>query len=102
MKLLTKEIARKLPSIRATENQGMQAIAQVKFFSPWSDWTWYGVEYDPASKTFYGMVDGFAREMGLFELGELESVTGPFGLKIERDMYFEPTKLSELLSGHRS
>jgi len=35
-------------------------------------------------------------ELGYVSLQELESVTLPFGLKIERDMYFTPDKtLSE-------
>ena len=46
MQLLTKEIIKKLPAMRETEGQGEEAIAQVKFFTPDSNWTWYGVEYD--------------------------------------------------------
>jgi len=96
MKLLTKEIIKKLPAMRETEGQGKEAIAQVKFFTPDSNWTWYGVEYDEEQRLFYGLVDGFDKEVGVFSLDELESVRGPMGLKIERDMYFDPTPLKNL------
>ena len=36
------------------------------------------------------------KEFGYFTLKELESIKLPFGLTIERDIYFEPTKLNEL------
>ena len=93
MQLLTKEIIKKLPAMRETEGQGEEAIAQVKFFTPDSNWTWYGVEYDAEQRLFYGLVDGFDIEIGYFSLDELESVKGPMGLKIERDMYFSPTTI---------
>ena len=35
------------------------------------------------------------KELGYFTLAELESVTGPGGLKIERDLYFKPQPLSK-------
>jgi len=96
MQLLTKELIKKLPAMRETEGQGEEAIAQVKFFTPDSNWTWYGVEYDAEQRLFYGLVDGFDRELGYFSLDELESVRGPFGLKIERDRFFDPTPLMNL------
>lgn len=96
MKLLTKENIKALPAMRATEGQGNQAIAQVKFFTPDSNWSWYAVEYDQENGLFYGLVDGFDKELGYFSLAELSVARGPFGLPIERDMYFDPTPLSEL------
>jgi len=47
MELLPKEIAERLPPLYSQEEQGDQAIAQVKFFTPWTSWTWYVSEYDP-------------------------------------------------------
>jgi hypothetical protein len=95
VKLLTKEIARKLPGLN--ESVAGKQMAVVKFFTPWTDWTWYGIEYDPKTQTFWGVVDGFEKEYGYFNLGELERVTGPHGLQIERDMYFTPTPIAELM-----
>ena len=44
---------------------------------------------------FFGFVDGMDSEWGYFSLEELESIRGPFRLKIERDLYFKPCKLKE-------
>ena len=73
-----------------------EAIAYVKFFTPDSNWTWYASEYDPEKKMFFGLVEGLDTELGYFSLEELQSVRGPLGLKIERDIYFEETPLSQL------
>lgn len=98
MKLLTKEIEKKLPPIGTTsELSADEMVAVVKFFTPDSNWTWYGIEYDPENRIMFGLVEGFATEFGDFSLAELESVKGPLGLKIERDKFFQPTKVSELL-----
>lgn len=95
MKLLTKEILKKLPPLHGTENE-VNPMVQVKFFCPWGSWTWYGIEYCPEQKLFYGFVDGDYPELGYFSLTELESVVGPGGLKIERDLYFTPKTLEEI------
>jgi hypothetical protein len=42
------------------------------------------------------LVDGFEKELGYFMLSELEMVTGPMGLKIERDRGYT-AKLSDLM-----
>ena len=95
-KLITQALRAQLPPLYATEATPMaEKLAVVKFFTPDSDWTWYGVEFD-GKDTFFGLVDGFEREYGYFSLSELESVRGPLGLRIERDLYFEPTLLIEL------
>ena len=90
MKLLTKEVLKKLPAIG--EGDG---TAHVKFFTPWSNWTWYATEFD-GEDVFFGLVDGFDKEIGYFSLSELESLKGPFGLTIERDRYWTPVKVYEL------
>ena len=96
MKLLTQEIKGKLPGLYTQEKKGRQAIAQVKFFTPWTSWTWYATEYNPEERLFFGMVDGLERELGYFSLDELEGLQGPWGLRIERDRYFSPTPLEQL------
>lgn len=94
MKLLTKDLLNRLPKLGATEALGEQAPVIVKFFSPTSGWTWYATEFDPVSRNFFGLVHGFENEYGEFSLDELESVRGPFGLGIERDLHFAPGKLT--------
>lgn len=96
--LLTKELEKKLPPLYANEGKGKDAQALVKFFSPMSNWTWYASEYDPESRTFFGLVDGFEKEFGYFSLDEMEGVEGPAGMpSIERDLYWEPKTFNEIL-----
>ena len=97
MKLLTKEILKQIPKLYAQE-KSQDPTVYVKFFCPWSNWTCYGTEYSPEDKVFFGYVCGFENELGYFSLEELESIVGPGGLKIERDIHFKPTKLSEVKS----
>ena len=104
MKLLTKEIRKKLPPLYSQEDKGSKAIAHAKFFTPDSSWTWYGlcgelVLDDAGSEIdfqFFGLVDGLEKELGYFSLSELESVNGPMGLPIERDLYWQPQTLEEI------
>lgn len=97
MKLLTKAIEKRLPKPYSTEEE-KDPFAQVKFFTPDSNWTWYATEFD-GDDTFFGLVDGFEMELGYFSKSELESATGPWGLHIERDLHFKPTRISELKKG---
>lgn len=95
MELLPQSIARKLPPLCATEEQGLKAVARVKFFTPDSSWTWYAVEFD-GKDIFFGLVKGFETELGYFSLAELKTIRGKLGLPVERDRYFRPTPLEEL------
>ena len=45
---------------------------------------------------FFGLVDGHVKELGYFSLAELESVNGPLGLPIERDLRWQPKTLEEI------
>ena len=61
-------------------------------------------QYDPEGPAggegdflFFGFVIGFEKEWGYFSLNEMESARGPYGLSIERDLYFTPGPLSEVL-----
>jgi len=94
MKMLTAEDVRKLPPLYGQEKVE-DAIAYVKFFTPWSGWTWYATEFDGKDR-FFGLVQGHEEELGYFSLAELLKVRGPAGLRIERDIRFRPTPLSRL------
>jgi len=96
MELLPKDVQDKLPPLHSQEGKGWDAIVQVKFFTPTSNWTWWATEYDPETRTFFGLVEGFERELGYFSLDELEAVRGPFGLGVERDLYWDPKPLKEV------
>jgi hypothetical protein len=85
----------KLPKLYGQEKLAGDAVAHVKYFTPDSSWTWYATEFD-GEDLFFGLVEGFEKEFGYFSLRELESVRGPMGLPIERDLYWEPKKLKEI------
>ena len=99
MHLLTKAIRRKLPALYANEEQGTDALAIVKFFTPDSSWTWYASEFD-GDDLFFGLAVGVEPELGYFRLSELQSVRGRLGLPVERDRFYTPTPLRELLEQH--
>lgn len=96
MKLLTKEILKKVPKLYAQDGKGMEAVAYAKFFDPCGSWTWYMTEYDPETGEAFGLVKGFEDELGYFSIPELETVKGKLGLGIERDRWFQSKKLSEI------
>lgn len=95
MELLPPDIAQQLPPLYSQEEQGDSALAQVKFFTPWTTWTWYASEYDPEQRLCFGVVVGHERELGYFSIAELEQVRGPGGLTIERDLHWTPKPLKE-------
>ena len=100
MELLPKDMREQLPELYANEELGLAAQALVKFFTPDSSWTWYASEFD-GEDIFFGLVIGHAVELGYFSLSELESVQGPLGLAIERDLHFDPKTLEELREHYR-
>ena len=90
MKLITKEIEKKL----AKNGDNPSDKPYLKLFDPTGSATWLISEYDKDTGQMFGLCDlgmGYP-ELGYVNLGEIMSITLPFGLKIERDMYFEPTK----------
>jgi len=98
MKLLTEALKKKIPALYTSQEQEGPQKFVCKFFDPCGSWTWYvleGSEEENGDWRFYGLVDGFEKEWGYFMLSELESVKGPFGLGIERDLYFENEKVAE-------
>ncbi len=111
--LLDAETRARLPKLYSTDERGLEALAQVKFFTPDSNWTWYATEGSPVDEDsfydtdkekvdfiFFGLVAGHEVELGYFALSELEEARGPLGLPIERDLHFEPTALRELMERH--
>jgi hypothetical protein len=89
----------RLPKLYSNEHLGLNALAQVKFFTPAGSWTWYASEFD-GDDLFFGLVDGLELELGYFSLSELQEVQGPLGLPIERDLHFQPTTLRDLKAMH--
>lgn len=90
MELLPENIRTQIPQLYATEHI-KDPVAQVKFFAPWNHWTWFVTEFD-CEDTLFGWVNGDFPEWGYFSLSELESVHGPFGLSVERDVMLSRAK----------
>ncbi len=99
MELLTQELRQQLPPLYSQEHVDDPLIV-CKFFTPDSNWTWYGMEFD-GEDLFFGLVVGFEKELGYFTLSELEEARGPLGLSIERDIHFTPKRLSEVRKKHK-
>ena len=96
MELMTKELEKQFPKLYATENMKLEDVKVIaKFFCPWNEWAWYFTEYDPETRIFFGFVRGLENEFGYTSLDEMEAIKGPFGLGIERDLYFAPLSLAE-------
>jgi hypothetical protein len=100
--LLTQAIRKELPALYSQDGKGDEAIAHVKFFSPYSNWTWYATEFD-GEDTFFGLVQGFEEELGYFSLKELEETTiAKLGgvPAVERDCHWKPRTLAECRQTH--
>lgn len=107
MMLITKEIARKLKkaddAFLASDDGRTSDEIVLKLFTPWGAATWYIVSgtpldsingepvSDPADAKdwhlygFANLGDPNCAELGYVLLSELESINGPWGLKVERD-----------------
>jgi len=97
MELLTEELKRKLPKLYSQDGKKPEDVKIiVKFFTPDFSWSWYAIEYDQKD-TFFGYVRGMENELGYFTLSELESVKGPMGMHIERDLHFYDHTLKEVM-----
>jgi hypothetical protein len=105
---LTKALVKRLPALYAQE-ENPDPMVVCKFFDPTSQWTWYATEGSPVDEdgfydtdkekvdfVFFGLVSGLDVELGYFSLSELKSIRGKFGLPVERDLHFQPTRLSEV------
>ena len=91
MQLMTPELREQL--IANGKDREGEHLPVVKFFNPVGAATWLVTEMDPDENDYlFGLADlgmGFP-ELGGISLSELQNYRGPFGLGIERDLYFEP------------
>ncbi len=85
MQLMTKELEKRFAEVGSQEEVEDKLVI-AKFFDPTGSWTWYATEYDPETRLFFGLVDGFEVEWGYFSLDELQNQKLKFGLGIERDL----------------
>ena len=100
--LMTEKLAHAIPDLGANANVADcdNVLALAKLFSPYSNWTWYITELDPETGQCFGLVEGFERELGYFDLSELAETTVFGGVPaVERDLYWEPKTLGEIKNG---
>src|SRR4029453_19482373 len=108
IKLLTKSLLQTLPALYSQEDNPDPMVV-FSFFTPDAGWTWYAIEGSPVDEqgyydtdkekvdfVFFGLVSGIEVELGYFSLSELTSIRGNLGLPVERDRYFQPTRLSAI------
>ena len=90
MKLITKQIKKQLDS--NNDRVPEKRVPYLKLFNPCGSATWLLSEFNEGTGLFFGLCDmGFGYpELGYVSLEEIESVELPFGMKIERDMYWTP------------
>ena len=102
--LMTQKLAETIPALGANENARDydEVLAPAKLFSPHSNWTWYITEMDPQTGQCFGLVDGFEKEIGYFDLTELAETTVLGGVpSVELDLYWQPMTLGEIKDGSR-
>jgi Protein of unknown function (DUF2958) len=114
--LLPEALKERMPALYSKEAEN-DPMVECKFFDPVGSWTWYATEGSPVDEdgyydtdkekvdyVFFGLVVGFDTELGYFSLNELktakEGMRGLRALPIERDVWFEPKRLSEIRREH--
>lgn len=95
MELLPQEIRDALP--KYTHDLEEPATALVKWFTPDANAVWFVAAID--GDRAWGVADlGLGSpEYGSFSVSEIATLTGVLGLPVERDLYFEPKPLRDIL-----
>jgi hypothetical protein len=97
MKLITKEIRETLLANgrKSRESDDFDPAPVLKLFTPWAGATWLITELDPEDELMaFGLCDlGLGSpELGYVWLPEVIDLRGPFGLTVERDLWFTGDK----------
>ena len=103
MDLLPWELRKTLPSLYSQESSSAPTV-HAKLFTPDAGWTWFvteGTEEEDGDWLLFGYVIGMEEEWGYFLLSEIAGVRGPLGLAVERDLWFEPAPINEVLRRER-
>jgi Protein of unknown function (DUF2958) len=79
-------------------------VVHAKFFTPDAGWTWLiteGSAKGGGDWLLFGYVIGPEEEWGYFLLSEIAGVRGPLRLPVERDLWFQPGPIDEVLRRER-
>ena len=99
-KLFTKQIDDMLFKQYAMGNDLSKQKVVAKIFNPYGRGVWYLLNSDPQDPDYiWAIVDLFEPEVGSVSREDLETIkVPPFGLNLERDIYFQPMNAQDLLN----
>ena len=95
MKLLTADLKKKFAKTGSQQGVEDPKIIARYFFSG-CNWAFYATEFDHSTNVFTGIFRYLETEWGTIDLHHLESLKGPFGVKVERDKFFKSVRVSEI------
>ena len=96
MRLLTKALIKRFAEVGDQDIPDPIVVAH--YFDPTGSADWFATAYYPEDNVIFGwaeVVPGCG-EWGYSSIDELQSVKGPFGLGIERDLYWNEKRASEI------
>ena len=101
MKLITEELKERFKEV-GDQSDSKNPLIVVKLFDPAGSATWYTTEYDAERRVAFGFVTGlYMDEWGSYSIDELEAIERPFGLTIERDIYFEEQRYFDVFKDQK-
>lgn len=97
-KLFTKEIDNELFAQYKYGSDLSKQMVVAKIFNPFNRGQWYIINSDPNDPDYlWAIVDLFEIEAGSVSREDLQTIkVPPFGLNLERDLYFQPINAQEL------
>jgi hypothetical protein len=103
MKLMTKDLEKKFAKV-GSQRECDDPTVVAKFFDPCGRWTYFATEFYPEDRTIFGYcvspLGDDCDEWGYASLDEIEATKNGLGLGMERDLYFDPKKASEVKQIH--
>ncbi|MDO5643357.1 MAG: DUF2958 domain-containing protein [Paracoccus sp. (in: a-proteobacteria)] len=70
------------------QNSDQDHVPLVKLFNPFGIGTWLVTQMEPDGDILFGLADLGFPELGCFSLSEIAGLRLPFGMGIERDIFF--------------
>lgn len=95
-RLLTPEVFAALTANQKAEIEPDPTFL-TKFFTVWNGVQYFICSYTPETGEFYGIKALNEVEWGFFSLADFMKEKGPFGMKMERSLSFQPTRASDVL-----
>jgi len=97
MELLPDDLKTRLPPLLSQEAAD-ELTVYARYFLPGTRWNWFVVEgeSEDGDFLFFGFVT-IADEFDRFLLSELQSIRGPHGETVERDLSFTEGKLTDVV-----